>query len=152
MIPSNFIKIDKIPFNLSGKIDRKALRNYQGRRLESGAAFVEPSTDVEKTLAALWKDVLKLEKISVYDNFFEIGGNSLKAVQLNDKLRVIFGKEIPAAAMFNYLNIHAFTGYLNEILKPANGQTQKTGNLETLKRSAQTYKDAGRRYRKGDKK
>ncbi|HLP45176.1 MAG TPA: amino acid adenylation domain-containing protein [Candidatus Kapabacteria bacterium] len=151
MIPSSFIKIDKIPVNLSGKVDRNVLRNYRGGRLGSDAIFVEPSTDIEKTLAALWKEVLKLEKISIYDNFFELGGNSLKVVQLNDKLREVFKIDIPVAVMFRYLNIYSFTKYLNENSNPASEQIKKSGHLENLKQSARTYKDTVKRFKKGEK-
>ncbi|HLP48533.1 MAG TPA: amino acid adenylation domain-containing protein, partial [Candidatus Kapabacteria bacterium] len=151
MIPSSFIKIEKMPLNLSGKIDRKALCNHEGQRLQSGATFVEPSSDAEKTLAALWKEVLKLEKVGIYDNFFELGGNSLKVVQLNDKLREMFKLEIPVAAMFRYLNIYSFTKYLNEIGNSASEQIKKSGHLENLKQSARTYKDTVKRFKKGEK-
>ncbi|HLP61221.1 MAG TPA: amino acid adenylation domain-containing protein, partial [Candidatus Deferrimicrobium sp.] len=154
MIPSHFIQIEKIPLNLSSKIDRKALRNYEGRRLESGFMYVEPSTGIERTLAELWREVLKLEKVGIHDNFFELGGNSLKVIQLNDRLREALKIEIPTAAMFRYLTIHSFTKYLNEIGNPSgikSVQAKKAEQLETFNQSAKTYRDTVKRFRKGGK-
>jgi amino acid adenylation domain-containing protein len=81
MIPWFFVRMDRFPLTPNGKIDRKALP-IPGTSGE--AAYVAPRTDVEKTLVRLWSDVLKVEteRIGIDTNFFDLGGNSLKAIVL----------------------------------------------------------------------
>ncbi|MEW6234625.1 MAG: amino acid adenylation domain-containing protein [Candidatus Omnitrophota bacterium] len=82
MIPSFFIELDAMPLTTNGKIDRQALPLPARSREASNAVYTPPQTDLEKKLAALWMDVLNINPIGLHDNFFEIGGHSLKAVRL----------------------------------------------------------------------
>jgi iturin family lipopeptide synthetase A len=108
MIPAFFVEMEKIPLTPNGKIDRQSLPAPEAK---SGTTFVEPKTDKEKQVAELWKEVLKIEEIGVKDNFFNLGGNSLKILQLNRKLTETFQREVPVAMMFKYLTIRSFTQF-----------------------------------------
>jgi len=90
MIPSHFAKIEKIPLTLKGKIDGKALEKM-GKIVDADVKYSPPTTAVEKKIAAAWTDVLKLgpDKVSIYDDFFEWGGNSLTVINLTSRLREI---------------------------------------------------------------
>jgi tyrocidine synthetase III len=81
VIPAYFFKIDKIPVTPNGKIDRKGLPEPEGD-LITGVEFVAPRTEMETKLENLWKEELKLEKIGVLDNYFTIGGDSIKSIKL----------------------------------------------------------------------
>ena len=82
MIPGYFVQLPEMPLTLNGKIDRKKLPDPEGLGLESGVEFVEPRNETEQLLLDAWKEILRKEKISVKDNFFHIGGHSLKAMKL----------------------------------------------------------------------
>ncbi len=84
MVPSFFVKIDKIPLNNNGKVDRKALP-YPAVQVER--RYVAPHNEAEETLVKIWRDVLGNPKIGIHDNFFEIGGDSIKAIQIAARLK-----------------------------------------------------------------
>lgn len=87
MIPSKFIKLDKMPINQNGKIDRKLLSNKVIEK-ESLNNFEEARDILEKDICSIWEKVLNVkDKIGIKDDFFNLGGNSLLAIQVTQKLR-----------------------------------------------------------------
>jgi acyl carrier protein len=128
MIPSYFVQLEKIPLTPNGKIERKSLPSPGQSRLKPGEAFVSPKTQLEKTIAQVWKNTLKLESVGVNDSFFELGGNSMEIVIITNQLRNQLTVEIPVAAMFRYRTIRAFVSYLT--------QQEDQGKLETDRREA----------------
>jgi amino acid adenylation domain-containing protein len=92
MIPSGFVILEALPLTPNGKIDRKALP-APDLDLMREHEFTEPRNENEKAIAEIWKEVLNIDKVSVHDNFFEVGGNSLLAVQLVSKLTEHFKKQ-----------------------------------------------------------
>ena len=104
MVPSFYMRLDKMPLTPNGKIDRKALPGPEMTRDESYAA---PSNETEETLARLWSEILRLpaEKISVEQSFFELGGDSLTANTLILKIREIFGVTVSWPALFAHPTI-----------------------------------------------
>ncbi len=85
MIPSAFVMLDEMPLTPNGKIDRKALPAPEGSGLEK--EYVAPRTENEKQLAEIWSEVLGVERVGIYDNFFEIGGDSILSIQVVARLR-----------------------------------------------------------------
>jgi amino acid adenylation domain-containing protein len=99
MIPSYFVEMDSIPLTISGKVNRKALPEPE---IIVGSDFVAPRNEIEEKLVEIWSEVLGVEKkkISVTSNFFELGGNSLRAQRL---ISIIFREvevKIPLMEMF----------------------------------------------------
>ncbi|KAA3617202.1 MAG: amino acid adenylation domain-containing protein [Calditrichaeota bacterium] len=90
MVPSAFVKMDTFPLTANGKIAKRALPQPEYDRSAIKAEFVEPRNENEEKVAAIWKDVLNLEKVGVHDNFFEIGGHSLIATQLVSRIQKEF--------------------------------------------------------------
>lgn len=82
MIPAQFEFVAEFPLTLNGKVDRRALPAPQGNRPELGTAFVAPETDAERTLAAIWQDVLGVAPVGTCDNFFALGGDSIRSIQV----------------------------------------------------------------------
>lgn len=84
MIPTKLRQLDDIPFAPTGKVDRKKLENTKAERVQLSPSkdFVEPRNQVEKDIVDVWKKVLKLDSISITDNFFDIGGHSLKVIEI----------------------------------------------------------------------
>ncbi|MGD1805298.1 amino acid adenylation domain-containing protein [Dapis sp. BLCC M126] len=84
-IPAYFVPLDKIPLTSNGKLDRQALPNPENIRPELKTAFIAPSTPIENTLAQLWIAVLKVDRVGIHDNFFDLGGDSIMAIQIAAK-------------------------------------------------------------------
>ena len=100
MVPGIYIQLDKFPLTPSGKIDRKAFPEPPGERPTSLIEFVSPRNAVEEIVAGVWMEVLGIEKIGVHDNFFDLGGHSLKATQLLSRLRQTFDIDLALREVF----------------------------------------------------
>ena len=86
MIPVAWMVLEKLPLTSNGKIDRGALPAPEGR-YEGMGDYIPPRTELERILAKVWGDVLRLDRVGVQDNFFELGGHSLLVVQMMERLR-----------------------------------------------------------------
>jgi surfactin family lipopeptide synthetase A len=98
MIPAYFIRLDKFPLNQNGKLDRLNLPEPKEKDLDKNK-YITPKTEIEKKVAKIWQEVLGVKKISRNDNFFNLGGHSLKAIQvlsrINSQFKIDLGlKEI----------------------------------------------------------
>ena len=100
MIPSAFVEMESFPLTPNGKVNRRALPEPTTSRPELGQTFVEPHTPIEEILAGIWRDVLGLEQVGIYDNFFDLGGHSLLATQVIALTRKAFGIELPLLSLF----------------------------------------------------
>ncbi|MEL7331898.1 MAG: amino acid adenylation domain-containing protein, partial [Cyanobacteria bacterium J06560_2] len=86
LVPAYLIPLAEMPLTANGKVNFAALPEPQASRPDLTAAFVAPQTDVEKTLAQLWQQVLKVGRIGIHDNFFDLGGDSIMAIQIAARL------------------------------------------------------------------
>ncbi|MGE5557193.1 MAG: amino acid adenylation domain-containing protein [Bacillota bacterium] len=111
MIPSYFVKLEKIPLTPNGKIDRKALPEPD-KTIHTDAAYEPPGDAVEKALADIWQQLLGLERVGVYDDFFEIGGHSLKAANLAARIHKEFRVAIPLREVFLTPTVRGLAAYL----------------------------------------
>jgi amino acid adenylation domain-containing protein len=82
MVPSAFVALDSLPLMPNGKVDRKALPAPERARMRAAADFVAPRTPVESELSEVWAQVLGVERVGVRDNFFALGGDSIRSVQV----------------------------------------------------------------------
>ncbi len=100
MIPSYFVELEKMPLTINGKLDRRSLPKPE---YVSGENYVVPSTEVEEQLVNIWSEVLKLDsdQISVTRSFFEMGGHSLNAIGLVNKIHKAFNVELSLQEIFN---------------------------------------------------
>lgn len=99
MVPAAFVIVDTIPLNTNGKVDRKALPPPSCRP-DMPNRYVAPETELERTLARIWQDLLRVDRAGVYDNFFELGGHSLLAARLIARIEAETGQNIPVATLF----------------------------------------------------
>jgi amino acid adenylation domain-containing protein len=107
MIPSRFFALDELPLTPTGKLDRTALASGDhGRPLSAGRQHVGPATPQEMTMAAIWAEVLHLDRVSVEDSFFELGGDSIRSVQVVAKAEE-HGLRISVQDIFQYRTIAA---------------------------------------------
>ncbi|MCV2516991.1 surfactin non-ribosomal peptide synthetase SrfAA [Bacillus subtilis] len=106
MVPAYFTEVTEIPLTPSGKVDRRKLFALEVKAV-SGTAYTAPRNETEKAIAAIWQDVLNVEKAGIFDNFFETGGHSLKAMTLLTKIHKQTGVEIPLQYLFEHPTIAA---------------------------------------------
>ncbi|MCU7496663.1 MAG: amino acid adenylation domain-containing protein [Ignavibacteria bacterium] len=102
MVPSMMIPLAEFPLTRSGKIDYKALPSAGLESAGRKARYVEPGNDIERKLAEIAGQLLKVDKIGIYDNFFEMGGHSLLITRLISRIRDEFEVDIPLRAIFEY--------------------------------------------------
>ncbi|MGO3244172.1 MAG: amino acid adenylation domain-containing protein [Halomonas sp.] len=99
MVPRAMVALDALPLNANGKVDRKAL---PAPDLISGTQYEPPQGEVEDALAAIWSEVLGTERIGRHDNFFEVGGHSLAAIQISARFTQRFGEALPVRLIFEH--------------------------------------------------
>ena len=110
MVPAAFVLLDKLPLNANGKIDRNALPAPTHDGTQPVQDALQPRTDAEKALAAIWKELLKLESVSIHDDFFELGGNSLLAIKATSRMRDEFGINLSVQTLFENSTIASLMG------------------------------------------
>ncbi|HKV37021.1 MAG TPA: amino acid adenylation domain-containing protein, partial [Pyrinomonadaceae bacterium] len=114
MIPTTFITLDELPLTPNGKVDRRALPALDGSRSQLDTHYEEPRTNLEKSLAKMWQDVLGVETVGIHDDFFELGGTSLRVVVFVNRLEQRLRVHLPVKALFSAPNIAALAQYLKE--------------------------------------
>jgi amino acid adenylation domain-containing protein/thioester reductase-like protein/non-ribosomal peptide synthase protein (TIGR01720 family) len=151
MVPSYFIIIDRIPLTPNGKVDRKSLV-AEGEFLQTGIKYMPPRNEVEEQLIELWQKILKVKEIGINNNFFELGGNSLKAIQLvslmvknfDVKISHIFQyrtvADLAANVLFNKDNIKEKIQEMKRELHPTPEKEKRRNQLQSkLEEEKQAY-------------
>ncbi|MFT8349159.1 amino acid adenylation domain-containing protein [Clostridium saccharoperbutylacetonicum] len=111
MIPSHIMQLESMPVNSNGKVERRAMPipDLSQRDVE----FIKPRNEVELKLNNIWHQIFTMKEISIKDNFFDIGGNSLTAVNLVSKIHKEFKRRIVVTDVFNKPTIEELAEYLN---------------------------------------
>ena len=100
MVPAVFVLLDTFPLTANGKVNRRALPTPDSRRPEPDETFVACRTPTEELLAEIWAQVLGVERVGIYDDFFQLGGHSLLATQVVSRIREAFQVEMPLRRLF----------------------------------------------------
>ena len=127
MIPSLFVPMERLPLNENGKVDRKRLPEPEGARPDLESEFVAPAGRLEEAVAALWREVLAVERVGVHDNFFDLGGTSLTLIRLQSRLREGIGLEVSTVELFRYPTISALAGHFGERGAGATSRAREPG-------------------------
>lgn len=112
MVPLHWLWLDRLPLNANGKLDRKALPTLEIGQLHS-QDYVAPRSELETTLAGIWAEVLKVERVGVQDNFFELGGHSLLATQIASRVQKTLQRDVPLRAMFECSTVAELAAYID---------------------------------------
>jgi amino acid adenylation domain-containing protein len=115
MVPSLFVLLEVLPLTPNGKVDRKALPALEGGKFGEAESFVAPRTPIEELLAGIWAEVLGLEQVGIHDNFFDIGGHSLKATQVISRVRDVFSTELPIRCLFEFPSVADLSKHIENI-------------------------------------
>ncbi len=144
MIPAAFVPLAELPLTANGKVDRQALP--KGLPADHGANgrtnFVAPRSQVEQQIADIWLQSLKLEKVGVHDNFFDLGGHSLLMAQVHSQLRERYGYELPLVRLLEHPTISDLAKYLtaeqDEMATIVESQSRAQMQLASRRRRART--------------
>ncbi|MGM1060724.1 amino acid adenylation domain-containing protein [Saccharothrix sp. Mg75] len=93
MVPAAFVALESLPLNANGKLDRVALPAPERDAVTSGA-YVAPRTETEEAIAAIWADVLGVERVGVEDGFFALGGDSIRSLHITSRTKAAFGVDL----------------------------------------------------------
>jgi amino acid adenylation domain-containing protein len=115
-VPNQIKLIKEFPITPNGKLDRNALLNSETIKVDRGV-IIEPTTETEKLVAEIWKKHLAPDSVDIRNDFFELGGNSLIAIQVMNELERTTGKRLPLSSLFEYSTIETFSRLLNEDIK-----------------------------------
>ncbi|RAP22565.1 Bacitracin synthetase 3 (BA3) [Brevibacillus laterosporus] len=116
LIPSHFVQLEKMPLTPNGKVDKRALPKPDISQI-IGNKYVKPRNEAEAKLTRVWQDVLDIERIGIHDNFFEIGGHSLKANVLVSQIHKLLGVRLSLRYVFQYPTIAEMIPFLELSLK-----------------------------------
>ncbi|MFN7731086.1 MAG: amino acid adenylation domain-containing protein, partial [Pirellula sp.] len=100
MLPSAFVELQSLPLTASGKLDRRALPAPDDSRPDLETGYAPPRNLIEQQLASIWCEVLGIQKVGIYDNFFALGGHSLLAVRLNSRIALALRVKMPLRNVF----------------------------------------------------
>ena len=136
MVPAAFVLLDAFPLSPNGKVDRKALPAPEAAAY-AGRDFEAPLGDIESALAQIWCDVLKLERIGRHDQFFDLGGNSLMAMQVVSRVRQRLVTELPLRELFAAPTVARLAARI-EVLRAQPGSAPAFDALTWLASSGQS--------------
>ncbi len=134
MAPAHFVTLKNLPLTASGKVDRRALPPYQAPATPATA-----QTPIERIIARLWEEALHLPNPGVRDNFFDLGGNSILAVQIHTRLCEALGREFPITDLFQHPTISALARHL--------GTVETSARFDPVRERARLQRDAASRNR-----
>ncbi|MEL6263547.1 MAG: amino acid adenylation domain-containing protein [Cyanobacteria bacterium J06626_6] len=100
MVPATFIAVEQLPLTPNGKVDRRSLPQPDHFVRELDTDLVEPQTQLQAQLAAIWQKLLSLDAVGIHDNFFELGGHSLLATQVISRVRTALSVALPVRSLF----------------------------------------------------
>jgi hypothetical protein len=132
MIPSYYVQLDKIPLTPNGKVDTRALPEAKNGVLREKAEYVPPRNVPEEKLVELWKEILGVERIGIMDNFFDLGGDSLKAIRMARKLNED-NIDITVDIIFLYPTINKISSHMQDKAAINGGDTFESVRVESVR-------------------
>ena len=130
MVPNDIVMLDAFPQTPNGKIDRKALPSPQSLQKATVVDYVAPEDGLEKTIAKVWQETLKLDKVGINDNFFDLGGHSLLIVKVHSQLKAQLEQPVSLTDLYRCPTIKSLTAFLNsggaaESMKKSSDRAQR---------------------------
>lgn len=119
MMPEYILKVKSMPLTQSGKVDKKALLQFV-KYIDVDQEYVEPCSEIEKSIADIWKEILDVDKVSANSNFFKLGGQSLKAAMLITRISKEFNIALPITKIFEVPILKDLAKYIQDSNKVFN--------------------------------
>jgi acyl carrier protein len=127
MVPSTFVVMDELPLGSTGKVDRRALPEPDDETRRGAAEYVSPVGPAQERMAHLWEDLLRM-RVGATDNFFDIGGHSLLAMQLVARIRAAFAVDLPLRAIFECPTVAVLAERIETIRWATSGRPGEPAN------------------------
>jgi len=132
MIPAHFLFLDALPLNINNKVDRSALPLPNRARPLLDTPLAPPSTPLQESIAQIWEQILGLEKIGIHDDFFELGGDSIRGMMVLNILQKELKQTLYPTILFDAPTIAAFAAHLNRHYPQAVDQTDNAASNAIL--------------------
>jgi acyl carrier protein len=139
MVPATFVSLAALPLTPNGKIDRRALPVPEGDREAAGGEFVAPRTPAEERVAAIWRELLAVDRVGVHNDFFALGGHSLLVVQVVSRVRRAFDVDLPDRSLFLAPTVAGLTA---EVERAAAGRAGAASAIVKETRAARRRKQS----------
>jgi amino acid adenylation domain-containing protein len=121
MVPAQFMSLAALPLTAHGKVDRKALPAPDPAHRATSRPYAPPQTQTEQTMAGIWAQVLRIERVGIDDNFFEMGGHSVQAAQIMTQLRAAFPLDLPLRLLFQSPTVEGLAAAIDALAWAARG-------------------------------
>ncbi len=144
MIPAAFVPMDAFPLTANGKLDRRALPRADDNRMAVEAEFVQPRNQLEMEISAVFQQLLRVDKVGINDNFFDLGAHSLLMVEAHRNLQERLGLKISVVDLFRYTTVRSLAEHLNR-----DDVDEGTTQIDT--RAARQKAARKRRHKKRDR-
>ncbi len=148
MVPSSFVMMEALPRTPNGKIDRRTLPDTDDAHVEANELYIAPRSALERAIANIWQEVLKVEKVGINDNFFGLGGHSMLLVHTQSKVTEALRMKVSMMEMFKYPTIGSLAEHLSRKhdSTPAAPlpRTQAETRIEAMNRQRQLRQRANR--------
>jgi amino acid adenylation domain-containing protein len=146
MAPAAIVLLDRLPLTANGKVDRRRLPEPDYSAGTTRGEFVAPATKLERALAAIWQEVLQVDEVGVYDNFFDLGGHSLSMIQAHSKMQAASGREFPIIKLFEFPTVRLIAEHLSQEAGEAPAQSE---NAERARARRESIAERARRKTRG---
>jgi amino acid adenylation domain-containing protein len=118
MVPTRWVPLEALPLTASGKVDRRALPPAAGDSRDELGTYAAPRTSMEALLAAIWADALGVDRVGIHDNFFDLGGHSLSAMRVLNRVRAISRTPADVAPLWQCPTVGSFAAHLRDRESP----------------------------------
>ncbi len=137
MVPSAFVMLESLPLTANGKVDRHKLPAPSRERPQLEQAYIAPQTDLERLLAGILSELLKIDRVGIDDNFFDLGATSISILQVAVRVQQELGIELPTVKLFQYSTIGSLANYLhsNQNSQPSSDKLQNRAQRQQAART-----------------
>jgi amino acid adenylation domain-containing protein len=137
MVPSAFVMLESLPLTANGKVDRHKLPAPSRERPQLEQAYIAPQSDLERLLARILSELLKIDRVGIDDNFFDLGGTSISLLQVAVRVQQELGIELPTVKLFQYSTIGSLANYLhsNQNSQPSHDKLQNRAQRQQAART-----------------
>ncbi|HEY6324517.1 MAG TPA: non-ribosomal peptide synthetase, partial [Thermoanaerobaculia bacterium] len=149
MVPQSFVALRELPLTANGKVDRAALPPPEGARPELHGAYQAPRAGLESKISRIWQDVLRVDRVGVADNFFDLGGHSLLLIEMHGRLEAELQVELPVLELFQYPTVAALAARLLRRDGEREAQDRERGRLAGLQAGRERLRRRGVAVRGG---
>ncbi len=137
MVPAALVTLPALPLTANGKLDLARLPAPDRARPELASAYSAPQSELERTITALWQEELNVERVGVDDNFFDLGGHSLRMAKVHARLKEALGREISLIELFQYPTVSSLARHLSgpveaEAAPPAVPRRERRGGAHDV--------------------